>query len=166
MTEPSARPMQMQIFRKADAPQFSESGLMSYADVSATAADGLKRMWDAGLEKGLDLRLLFECIGMSPSYAKFKHGYPLPLHTHNVDCLYFILSGSIRLGTEMLGAGDGFFVPADVPYTYKPNEEGVEILEFRNQSPFNIRFMANKAPAWDKAVDAVRENVAAWSDTP
>lgn len=163
MTERPAAATQMQIFRKAQAPLFSESGLMSYDDVSAQAADGLQRMWDAGLDKGQDLRTLFQGMGMSLSYARFKHGYPLPLHTHNGDCLYFVLSGSLRLGTETLHAGDGFFVPAEVPYTYKPGEDGVEILEFRNQSPFNIRFMASNATAWDKAVDAVHTHVEAWS---
>ena len=46
--------------------------------------------------------------------------FPCPATVHNADCLYFIVAGSLRLGSEELGPGDGFFLGVDVPYTYVP----------------------------------------------
>lgn len=67
------------------------------------------------------------------------------------------------MGTEELGPGDGFFVGKDVPYTYTPGPEGVEVLEFRDANQFNIQFMTKTAKAWKRIAETVRERQPAWS---
>jgi hypothetical protein len=42
---------------------------------------------------------------MSLCWAWFKSGYVLPRHSHNADCLYYVLGGSLRLGSVWLKAG-------------------------------------------------------------
>ena len=51
-------------------------------------------------------------------------------HSHSVDALYYIVSGSLKLGTEWMGAGDGFWLSGDTPYTYTAGPEGLEIVAF------------------------------------
>src|SRR5262249_12466169 len=92
----------------------------------------------------------------------FKSGYPLPLHSHSGDCLYYIRAGSIRVGSETLWPGDGFFVASDVPYTYETGPEGAEGLEFRATDELTIRFMAKNKTAWDKTIAKLQARHAAW----
>jgi hypothetical protein len=101
--------------------------------------------------------------GMSLTHVWFKSGYPLPLHSHTSDCLYYLLAGSIRVGTEELGPGDGFFVASDVPYTYETGPDGAEVLEFRSTDALNIRFMAKGRKAWDKTVAKLQERRDDWA---
>jgi quercetin dioxygenase-like cupin family protein len=60
-----------------------------------------------------------------------KPGFPLPRHTHDADCLYYVLSGTAVMGRQTLRAGDGFFVPKDAPYQYSGGPDGAEVLEIR-----------------------------------
>lgn len=71
--------------------------------------------------------------GMSLVHAWFGPHFPLFRHSHPKfgDCLYYVLSGQAILGSRVLEAGDGFFVPNGMPYKYKAGPEGVEVLEFR-----------------------------------
>ena len=91
---------------------------------------------------------------------------PLPRHSHDADCLYYIVAGSLTLGTETLSAGDGFFVPPNAAYAYVPGPEGVEVLEFRNADHFNIRFMAGNPAFWEKALETVRAERPGWGVQP
>lgn len=121
----------------------------------------------AGMLEGTTVRLLFEMPGLTLAHAWFKSGFPLPRHTHNVDCLYYILAGSLRLGTEELGRGDGFFVGADVPYAYVPGPDGVEVLEFRGSNSFDIKMLADNPAFWAKAVEKVERSREGWAvETP
>ena len=90
---------------------------------------------------------------MSLTYCWFKSGFPLPHHSHSADCLYFVVAGSLKIGSEELGPGDGFFLGADVPYSYVPGPEGVEVLEFRTSDKFDFRMLAKSEAYWDKALD-------------
>src|SRR3954452_2013679 len=71
--------------------------------------------------------------GMSLVHAWFGPHFPLFRHSHPKfgDCLYYVLSGQVVMGSRVLKAGDGFFVPNGMPYKYKAGPEGVEVLEFR-----------------------------------
>jgi hypothetical protein len=126
----------------------------------------VRKTMEAGANEGHDLKLLFAIPGFSLSYVWFKSGFPLPRHSHNVDCLYYIVGGSLFIGHEELGVGDGFFVGQDVPYTYRPGPAGVEVLEFRAADTFNIKILANNPLFWDKAVETVREHRSAWAHEP
>jgi hypothetical protein len=71
------------------------------------------------------------------------------------------VAGSLRIGTEVLGPGDGFFLGSDVPYAYVPGDEGVEVLEFRTSNSFDFQSLGKTDTYWAKAVknlNAAREN--------
>lgn len=121
----------------------------------------------SGIEDGNITKLLFATPTMSLTYAWFKSDFPLPLHSHDADCLYYIIAGSLKLGTEMLGAGDGFFVGKDVPYAYKPGPEGVEVLEFRGADHFDIKFKGATSAYWDKIIAGMEAARGGWqSEAP
>lgn len=150
------------IYRAADAPDFSEVSIMEMAGVTPAIQAGIEAAQAEGAAEGDTVKLLFAMPGMSLTYAWFKSGYPLPLHSHNADCLYYIIAGTLRLGTEDLGPGDGFFVGSDVPYAYTPGPDGVEVLEFRTADSFDIRFMGKTKAFWDKTAASVRREKANW----
>ena len=114
--------------------------------------------------EGSRLKLLYSRPGMSLSYVWFQSGYPLPHHSHSADCLYFIVSGSLKLGTEELGPGDGFFLGTGVPYSYVPGENGVELLEFRTSDAFDFRLRAKGEAYWDKLFASPTAGRGHWSE--
>jgi hypothetical protein len=138
------------IYRGAAAPAFSEVDVMDMEGVTPELGD-------------IFAKLLFSAPGFSLTYAWFKSGFPLPRHTHNADCLYYIVAGSLVLGSEVLGKGDGFFVPKDAAYAYVPGPEGVEVLEFRTADHFNIRFLAGNPSFWAKALATVEAERPGWA---
>ena len=152
-----------EIFRRSEARTYAEEPVMYIEATTPVASEGWPKVHDAGYMDGNEVKLLFSAAGFSLTYAWFKSGLPLPLHSHDADCLYYILSGSLKLGTEMLGAGDGFFVGKDVPYSYVPGEKGLEILEFRDTNRFNIKFLASNPSFWEKAAEEIRGRRDAWA---
>ncbi len=151
------------VFKGKDARADAEPSLMEFNPLSPVAAEGAKRAMEAGIAQGSELKVLFQMPGFSLVYAWFKSGYPLPRHTHNCDCLYYVISGSLILGHEELGPGDGFFVGKDVPYTYKPGESGVEVLEFRATNAFDIKVLADNPLFWEGAVKTALAQRSAWA---
>jgi hypothetical protein len=151
------------IFRAKDARSEAEAHFMDYEPVTPVIAEGARKAQEAGMDAGHELKLLFAVPGFSLSYVWFKSGFPLPRHSHSVDCLYYIVGGSLFIGHEELGVGDGFFVGQDVPYTYKPGPAGVEVLEFRATDTFNIRVLANHPEFWDRAAETAHANRSAWA---
>lgn len=148
-------PPPFHIFRATDAVDYTEAGPMEAGPMSPSAAEGGARLMEAGMLEGSKVKLLYSRPGMSLTYCWFRSGFPLPRHSHDADCLYFIVAGSLRIGTEELGPGDGFFLGSDVPYTYVPGEQGVEVLEFRTKDRFDIRMLANNPAWWDKALEGM-----------
>jgi hypothetical protein len=157
----SNRP-RFEIFRGSQARDYGEHNLMAIEDVSPLIADGLSHFNEAGEGDGQQVKLLFSAPGFSLTHVWFKSGYPLPLHAHRSDCLYYIIAGNINLGTESLGPGDGFFVGTDVPYTYAPGPNGVEVLEFRNTDELNIRFLTKTVAAWSKISETLKARRSDW----
>jgi hypothetical protein len=135
---------------------------MPYTPSPADAEAGVARMAEAGMEDGFVIKVLFDAPGFSLVYAWFKSRFPLARHSHNADCLYYIVSGEVKIGPERLGPGDGFFVPKDAPYMYGIGDEGVEILEFRHTGLFDARTFSASQIYWDKAINTITENQAAW----
>lgn len=151
-----------QIFRGADAPELMESGCMAVEPFTDVQRAGMDKLVQNGYLEGGQTIILSQIPGFSLAHVWFKKGYPLPLHSHDSDCLYYIIAGSIHLGTETLGPRDSFFVPADVPYTYKPGDNGVELLEFRHEPHFNFVNHAKNQAFWEKAAEMVSANSGAW----
>lgn len=152
------------IFRAKDGRSYEDARVMYLAEpVSSVAAEGLPKLQAAGYDHGHKVTLLFATPGFSLTHVWFKSGFPLPRHSHNTDCLYYVVAGSLKIGTEELEPGDGFFIGADVPYTYIPGDKGVEVLEFRGSNQFDIRFLAENPAFWAHASDQVRGRLDAWS---
>jgi hypothetical protein len=160
------QPIAFRINRWADASPEDGIGIMRTLPMTTEMVTGGAAMMAAGVAEGSENRLLFAGAGMSLSYVWFKSGYPLPRHSHDGDCLYHILAGSLRLGSEELGPGDGFFLGGGTPYTYTPGPEGVEVLEFRAAAAFDIRVLAGNAAFWSRATRTVEDHVEAWREEP
>lgn len=160
---PEHPPRRIEIYRAAEAPSFDEIDVMAVEGVSPELGDTFARLIDAGFKEGETVKLLFSAPGFSLTYAWFKSGFPLPRHSHDADCLYYIVGGSLSLGSEVLGKGDGFFVPADGAYAYTPGPEGVEVLEFRTAERFNIRFLVGNPGFWTKALATIESERSGWA---
>jgi len=150
------------IFRASEAPSLMETGCMTIEPFTPVQREGMDKLRAAGFLEGDEVRVLVDLPGFSLTHAWFKASYPLPLHSHDADCLYYIVAGTLRLGTEELGPRDSFFIPADVPYAYRPGPDGVEVLEFRHQGQFNFVNLAKGAAFWEKSAEQIAGHREAW----
>lgn len=101
--------------------------------------------------------------GFSLVHCWFKENYPLGRHTHDVDCMYYVISGSAIMGSQTLFPGDSFFVPAGSPYKYTSGPEGVEVLEIRHGvDQFDVQ-PQNDAGHAEKRDAAVATNQESWA---
>ena len=164
--EPKKPANRFAIYRGAEALSFSEVDVLEFEGITPEVRTGLDKLNEAGFDDGQVVKLLFSAPGFSLTYAWFKNDFPLPRHSHNADCLYYIVAGSLVLGTQTLGAGDGFFVPSDAAYTYVPGPGGVEVLEFRQVERFNIKLLVGNPSFWSKALETVREERSNWAIQP
>jgi quercetin dioxygenase-like cupin family protein len=125
---------------------------------------GMAQAVEAGLMDVGIVKLLFsdEASSMSLTYAWFKPHYKLPNHSHSADCLYYIISGSLFFGNQELGAGDGFLVPSDNKYRYEVGADGVEILEFRTATKFDIKY-GNSESSWNRLTENVQSLRTLWA---
>ena len=155
-----------QIFRAAEAKDLMEEGCMTVEPFTPVQRAGMDKLVASGFMDGDEVKVLCNIPGFSLTHVWFKKDYPLPLHSHDADCLYYIIAGSIRLGTETLGPRDTFFIPADVPYAYKPGPDGVEVLEIRHSTSFNFVNLAKGAAFWDKAAETAANNREDWKVAP
>jgi hypothetical protein len=153
----------MQIYRAIDGKLSAEDGSDdNVLPMSQECMDGFARLVEAGMMDGNVVKTLFDIPGFSLTYCWFKPHFPLPRHAHKQDCLYYIVKGDIKLGTEWLGAGDGFFLPDATPYTYVIGDEGVELLEFRTNHDTDFRAFNHTPTWWNKAEKAIKDNREAW----
>jgi hypothetical protein len=154
------------IFRGADAPLLGETGAMPLPPIAAESMPEFERAVASGLGDGERVRLIYSRPGFSLTHVWFKKDFPLPLHSHSADCLYYITAGSVRIGDKTLGKGDGFFIPKDMPYTYRAGPDGVELVEFRNAECFDFQFRADTPSFWKKAADICAANQEDWKAAP
>jgi mannose-6-phosphate isomerase-like protein (cupin superfamily) len=162
MSETQAEKTGFQIFRAKDAPGLMESKVMTMAPLTDGQRAGLTAAVKAGYMEGDEVKVLVNLPGFSLTHAWLKKNYPLTLHSHDSDCLYYIVAGSLRLGTEDLGAKDCFFVPGGVPYTYTPGPDGVEVVEFRHAQKFDFVALSKSEKYWQKTAETVAANVEDW----
>lgn len=164
MSEPRKR---MRVFFRGEAAELDHD-TMSTLGLDDSVRAGLASLGASGFDprSGARAVLLFREPGehgMSLSLVCLKQGFVQPKHSHDSDCLYTVLRGSLLLGARTLHPGDGFFIPAESAYTYEAGPEGVEVLEFRNATRFHLRFAGNDAAHWARMAAAVAENGKAWS---
>lgn len=150
------------IYRAAEAPTLAQARCMSVEPFTPVQRAGMDKMVAAGFLEGDLVKVLCNMPGFSLTQVWFKKNFPLPLHSHDADCLYYVIAGTLRLGTEDIAPGDSFFIPAGVPYSYKPGDEGVELLEFRHATKFNFVNHAHGEAFWNKAAETVANNRDDW----
>ncbi|MGI4815495.1 MAG: cupin domain-containing protein [Janthinobacterium lividum] len=167
----SARPKggQIQVFTAADAKPLEETGMMRMA-APPPERKPLNAVFAEAAGQATTTRVLFSTPGpggFSLVYAWLKSGFPLPRHSHDSDCVYYIIGGELTLGNKVLKGGDGFFVPADCVYAYTPGPDGVEILEFRTSSDFDFVMRSGTLPMWEHMAAICKANSENWkSETP
>jgi len=151
----------LSIFRAKDAPDLAvgDDAFMKPVTMTDETRAAFGETLATGLGSGGQTKVLLRQTpdegGFSLVHLWFKAGYPLVRHTHDVDCLYYVLSGEAIMGNQTLRAGDGFFVPADAPYQYNAGPDGVEVLEVRHGvSQFNMVIPDQSDDAWKSMMDA------------
>ena len=152
----------IKLFRGKDAPGLFESGTMSTPefdadDRAALAADGPR---SPHLVTGTHDAVVYRGEGddgFSLVRAWFGPHYVLPRHTHDGDCLYYVVAGSLKMGSQVLDAGDGFFVPSDAPYAYEAGPDGVEVLEFRSCTSFGMKIPGGQVERLRRKAGAVAD---------
>lgn len=157
------------LFRGKDAPGLFESGTMrppvfDAADQEALKADG-PRSTNIGV--GAHDAVLFRGDGddgFSLVRAWFGPHYVLPRHTHDGDCMYYVAEGSLVMGSQVLEAGDGFFVPSNAPYAYEAGPEGVVVLEFRNCTSFGMDIPGGQLERLRRMGTVADEHAEEWTE--
>lgn len=157
----------MSVFRLSEGSAVGHD-MMPFVGLDEGVRKGLARLAEFGLPRETvdPTTCLFALPGengLSLCHAWFKSGFVLPKHSHSADCVYYILGGSLQLGTQTLCKGDGFFVPADHAYSFVVGPEGAEVLEFRNAATFNVHFKGNDEAHFDKMVAAYRAGAETWT---
>jgi len=128
------------LFRQADAPELDQTDMMS-APVFSEDFVRPANANTADVVAGQTIKVLYRDAdenGFSLVYVWFKPHFSLPRHSHDADCLYYVVAGTAVLGKQILSAGDGFFVPGGAPYQYSAGPDGVEVLEFRHARSFDM----------------------------
>lgn len=157
----------VKLFRGVDEIGLPESGAMSRPEfdreeMKTLAADGPR---PAAIALGIKDTLVFRGEGddgFSLVRAWLGPHYVLPRHTHSGDCLYYITEGSIVMGAQQLGAGDGFFVPADAPYAYEAGPQGAVVLEFRMKTSFDMQIPGGQLERWRRMASVAEEHGERW----
>jgi hypothetical protein len=151
------------IFQGKGAPSLEESGMV--VDRSFVEPASMEELFNERTMGDASSSVPFRQAGddgMSLVQIWFPPGFLLPRHSHSADCLYYIVAGSIVMGTRELGSGDGFFVPSEHPYTYRVGPKGVKLLEFRHSTAFDTKFHQKDAARFaEKAAASLAEAVAA-----
>lgn len=162
--EREAANRRLRVFRASDSVDVTTKTMpldnVSETDAMAMAAEGD--------QVGAFVKVLFadEAAGISVAYTWFKPHFLLPKHSHNADCAYYIISGEAHLGSQVLKAGDGFFVPSGGNYQYAAGPDGVEVMEFRTAAEFNMRLSGNSEADWQRIKENAMRNYQAWLVAP
>ncbi len=156
------------IYRAADAVELEKTDFMTQDASSPHPPEALIERIGAGAAAGGQLKVLVrDAGGFSLVHIWFKPNFPLPRHTHNVDCMYYVISGGAVMGNVTLRPGDSFFVPAGAPYQYSAGPDGVEVLEIRHGAEqFDIKLSDIGEDRWEALADVVIANQKQWSEMP
>jgi hypothetical protein len=151
-------------FFPENALPLDESGMMARIPFNPEVTEKLDL---SPLQAGSRGRVLFrsEEHGFSLIHGWLGENYPLPRHNHSTDCLYYVLRGSLFIGTKEFGPGSGFFVSARTAYTFRPGKGGVEYLEFRNAAAFDIQILETAFSRWESFLDTAKGMEQIWAAT-
>jgi len=158
----------MTFFRAEDAPTLEDDGMMTMGPMEFDPAVGEAVDWRL-LGAGQRVTVLFKGEGpdgFSLVHVRFVPGYRLPRHSHSADCLYYVVSGEAHMGSRVLKPGDGFFILAEAPYAYTAGPEGVEVLEFRHATTFDIKIRDKTLEHWKPVIEAIKAHGESWAPAP
>jgi quercetin dioxygenase-like cupin family protein len=153
----------LKVFRRDDAVDLADTTVMSRPVMEPMPDREVLR--EVATTSGYLNQVLFgdpEGGGMSLIRLWYAPHYALPRHSHDVDCLYYVVAGEARLGNQVVQAGDGFFVPAHAPYAYAAGPDGVEVLEFRATSQFSIH-VTESTGRWAQLAELARQHREEWA---
>lgn len=125
---------------------------------------GMQQMREQADTGGAAALTLFSSSQTHVSYVWFKSGYPLPIHSHDTNCYYLVIAGSMKVGNEVLGQGDGVQIAAGTPYSVTPLAEGVEFLEIRESPDYDTHYRAKTDAYWDRVFETRRERKDIWAE--
>jgi quercetin dioxygenase-like cupin family protein len=143
------------IFRSRQAPLLQDTAMMTAEGDAPAYGDR---------QHGAVVSVLFRRSGdgaCSLLHVWLKPDFVVTRHSHDQDCLYYVVSGEAVLGRQVLGPGDGFFVAAGHPYAYTAGPDGAEVLEFRSADAFNIVSL-EKPDAWPRILASATAHRDAW----
>jgi quercetin dioxygenase-like cupin family protein len=155
------------IHRAESAPLLFDTDFLRLPEPAAGAQAAPDTPSDEAAAAGAEVRVLLRQPldegGFSLVHAWFKGHYPVPRHTHDADCLYYVISGSLVMGSQTLRAGDVFFVPANAPYQYDAGPDGVEVLEIRHDVlSTDIDVLEASTARWQAMAATMAEHLPAW----
>ncbi len=156
-------PRGLRLFRRTDAIDLADTTVMSRPVMDPLPDREI--LAEVATSSGYVNQVLFgdpDSGGMSLIRLWYAPDYALPRHSHDVDCLYYVVAGEARLGNQVIAAGDGFFVPAGAPYAYTAGPDGVEVLEFRATSQFGIHVTENPG-RWAQLAQLARAHREEWT---
>jgi quercetin dioxygenase-like cupin family protein len=159
------RPAKLTVFRSTEAVDLETSGAVDEVTFPDEAASLIAKFDMSLLAAGSIVDLVFRQDrhpGYSIVRAWFAPGYKLFRHRHDADCTYYITAGQLRLGNQTLRAGEGFFVPGNHPYTYEAGPAGLEVLEFRHSTTFNMRVLDRDEKRWTDIFAAASAHQELW----
>lgn len=162
-TTQAAPSRKIEIRRASEGRELMEA--MYFGPMDEAQMQGLTKLVEADYANGFVVKVLFssEALGLSLTYSWFKPGFPLPRHSHSADCLYYVISGEMHFGEEVLGAGDCMHVPAGALYTFETGPDGVEFIEYRQAARYDIRYQS-PAKIWDRQLEQTRTHASHWKD--
>ena len=161
-----ARP-RMQIFRSEGVPladDMMRPEPMTPADTAAFEAAA-----QSGMHHGHQLVCLYRSpLPDGPSLCRMwlKGGFVTPRHRHDTNCIYYVLAGELRLGNAVLAPNEGVFVPQGTVYSIEAGSAGLDVLEFRTDTVFNVEYTGNDAGFWQHVSQAMTSNSPGWPDQP
>jgi hypothetical protein len=164
-SQTEADPEKFFIFRYDEAP------LSENTDFGGGKAEGEDvQRYGAFLKAGYNVgnigRLVYRQTGDNPFsvlHLHVKAGRILPRHSLGEDCIYIVSAGSIIMGSRVLYAGDGFFVPANSQYGYRAGDTDAEVIEVRHgPRQFSIRVPKQPDSLWADMETSLEENRGRW----
>jgi quercetin dioxygenase-like cupin family protein len=165
MASTTERVSAMTFYSSANAPTLDADGMMTMGP-SQTDRAVWAEVDPQVLDAGSKVTVLFKGAGpdsFSLVQASFGPGYRLPRHSHSADCLYYVVSGELIMGSRVLTAGDGFFITTESPYAYTAGSDGVVVLEFRTATGFDIKVRDKTVEQWRPVIEAVKANGHLWT---
>jgi quercetin dioxygenase-like cupin family protein len=171
MTTTEHRRRGITVFRAADATDLGATDFMTAPTMSDETKAALGSAVVEGSNAGASVKVLIRQSnddgGFGLVHVWLKPHYPLPRHTHDADCMYYVISGTAIMGNQTLRAGDGFFVPTGAPYQYAAGADGVEVLEIRhNVDRFDMDITDDLPARWDAMRAAALANREDWNASP